>query len=559
MTNLEDYENFKKNHQSRKVYDVQSLLSVGETMRFYEEQGIADRAVNVAKSVYNGAVSQTAGGVLRGLQWLRDWNEAQLNADHPERMQMDEGARALLDNAANADFLKPYEVRADSGAERFVYDLAQGAGQLAGQVAISALPGGRFLTMPAMALQIGGEEYKELREKGVDVETAGQAAAFNAAVQTPLEYIGFSKLTKAIPANTMLRQRLRKVGEDVFTEGVTEFLQEYPEQASKLWAENADGSQRDAAQVAKEIFQTMREHKGDITPDAIYSGVIGGTLGWFASGAHLALDRNIERAMQREVHKTMTEHIEGTVNRIKESGINPQYAVLVENDNTDGMTVYVDGEALQAYAQEAGEEKLAESLGVTVEEIKNAAENGDTVDIKLGNFEATGAAFDGFLQAVGDDTAFEDGGYTVNKDKQEQEQIKQYREEENAIRAEKDRIKKEWKEAGVDSQTATLQLALLESWARKMPDPVAAMKKLGVRYGGDGSAATGNLAQSMFDVRKAGAKSVLDLKNRIDQRRSEGQEVNKLQFSSDNGIRYAESEVYHATKDHGITDEEWAD
>ena len=477
MLSLDDYEKFKAERSNSAEYDVQSLLSVGKTMQFQQEQSTSDMALNIGKSLYNGAVSQTVGGVLRGFQWLRDVNEAQLNAEHPERQQMDEGMRQLLDDAANAEFLQPYEVRADSGIERFAYDLAQGAGQLAGQVAIGAATGG-YGNLPAMALQIGGEEYKELREQGVDVETAGTAAAINAAVQTPLEYLGFSKITKAFPANTMMKQRVRLLLEDAITEGVTEFAQEYPEQISKLWALNADKS-------PEEIMQIVKDNINNMSADALYSGTIGAILGSGAGGLHMALDRDIQRAMAREAHSVRMDEEMQRIEKIKQDNVNPAYAAVVINDNLRNETVYVDGETLQGYAQEKGIEKVAESLGVTVEDIEKAAAEGDTVDVKIGNFEATGAAFDGFMDAVKDDTAFEDGGYTPNQDKLEQEWAKKYQAQEQAINTEEDRLSNEMREAGVNKETATEGLALLRARAVMMDDPAEFLKQLSFQAGGD--------------------------------------------------------------------------
>lgn len=482
----EDYAKFKEEHQQGRVYDVKSVLSIGDAMLFQEEQTASDKALNVGKAFYNGAVAQTAGGVLHGLQWLRDVNEAQLNADHPERQQMDEGMRQLLDDAANAEALKPYEVQANSAAERFAYDLIQGGGQLVGQVAIGALTGG-YGNLPAMALQIGGEEYKELREHGVDVETAGKAAAWNAAIQTPLEYIGFSKLTKSIPANTLLKQRLRKVAEDAFTEGITEYLQEYPEQISKLWAQNADKS-------PEEIKQIVLNELSNINASALYSGTIGALLGTSAGSLHLALDRDVKNAMIREAHTIRMEEEEKRIANIKESGENPARAAVIINDNMQNETVHIDGEALQGYAQSHDIKQIADSLGVTVEEIETAAAEGDTVDVKLGNFEATSAAFDGFFQTVKDDTAFEDGGYTPNKEKQEAEEAKAAREMQNALRTEQERLVDQITTAGRTKAEAAGIVDLLTMRALVAnPDNPAEFLKNAPKYifGGEGVAAEG--------------------------------------------------------------------
>ncbi len=494
MLTIEDYEKFKEARSQSKVYDVKSLLSVGETMQFYEKQAVSDRAANLAKSFFNGVFSQGVGGVLHGLQWQREVNQHQAG-EIPDVITDDDdmdvviakqqgGPSALLDAAANAQFLKPYEVRADSGAERLAYDITQGAGQLAFQAAVSLLPGGQVLSPGAMALQIGGEEYKELRSQGVDIDTADAAATINAAVQTPLESLGLSRLMRKIPANSLLRQRVRHSVENILTEGLTEALQEYPEQASAIWARaHAGEPPKDFGTIAKEVAQTAIEHFDEITPDALYSGFIGGVLGGGATGLHLALDNNLKRAMQREAHNTMMEHAEASVERIKESRINPPYAAAVINENMQGQSVYVDGEALLGYAQEAGVEKVAESLGVTVEDIEKAALESDTVDVKLGNFEATGAAFDGFIEAVKNDTAFEDGGYTVNQEKREQEMARKYQEQEHEIRVEKDRIAGEMKAAGVSNETIVNTLALATARAMNTNDPIGLLRKMQFRVG----------------------------------------------------------------------------
>jgi len=493
MLSVEEYE---KRLESGTQYapvtsNVASLLSVYDTMDFQEQQTASDKALNLGKSFYNGVVSVPR-GVLRGLQAVRDYNIETLNEMNPDRMQADEDFIKALDSAADAEIFQPYKVRADSSAERLAYDFAQGAGQLGGQMAVGLATGG-YGTLPAMALQIGGEEYKELRDQGVDVKTAGQAALFNAAVQTPLEYIGFSKLMKRFPGNTMFRQRVRKVAEDIFTEGFTEFLQEYPEQASMIWAKETNAEGKEASQVAREIFQTMWDHKGEILPDALYSGLIGAGLGGGAGALHLAIDNRLEgsvkRAMQREMYNEGMEHVESTVKRIKEAGgkgINPPFAAAVINDNLQNQNVHVDGEALYGYAQEKGIEKVAESLGVSVDTIEKAAADGDTVDIKLGNYEATSAAFDGFLDAVKDDTAFEDGGYTVNKDRQEQAWAAAKKKQEDEVRTELDRIEGEMREAakaaGIKADVTKEMINLL-SRARMWNNPAEMLKKLSFRYG----------------------------------------------------------------------------
>jgi len=543
----EDFEKFvqEKDRTTGDIYTVGSMLDLAGTVQYQERQSTADRMLTAFSNGIKGVIRDG----LHGLRGLRDLNELQLNRDHPERRPGEQWARDMLDEAANAEILQAHGVQADSTLGQLGYDLLQGSGQLAVQAGLYMLPGGQVLSPAAMALQISGAEYEELRQQGVDVETAEKAGLINAAVQTPLEYIGLSRLMRAVPAGSMIMQRIRHAAENALTEGVTEFAQEYPEQISKIWALNTD-------KTPEEIVQIVGENIGDITRQAGYSGTIGALLGLGASAPRLALDRNLSHAMQKEVHTIRMETEEQRINDMKKVGVNPDYAAAVINDNTQGELVYVDGAALSGYAQEQGAAKVAESLGVSVEAIEEAAANGDTVDVQLGNFEATAAKYDGFFQAVKNDTAFEEGGYTVNREQQERELARQAAETDSALRAQQDRIVSELKAAGMNNDVSLQTAALVAAQAMNRNNPIEAMRQYRIQLG---KQAATTYTQSMYDVRKAGAKNVLDLKERIEQRRSDGEEVNKLQFSSDNGIRYAEPEIVHATKEHGITDEEWLD
>jgi len=388
----------------------QSNLDPLQTMGYLHAQQAIDSnweyARNMSKSVYNGFAGVFR-DTLNGIRAARDYNIALLNeqaAAQGFERNPDQDFINALDNAAKADVLQPFEVkRSASKIGQFGLDVAQGAGQLAGQmvgsVAMNAvLP---FVGGPALMMgQIAGGQYEDLKAKGVDTKRAATAAFWNAAFQTPFEYLALTKLMKRIPAGSVFKRKLRMVLEDAATEGLTETIQQFPEEWAELWALNPDKSWKELRELAAKKFP-------DTLQNALYAGMIGAVLGAGSRGIHLAIDRNVDLVLSKEIHDEAMTTIEGRINNIKQSGISPDYAAETINANLNNATVMIDGEALQAYAQMAGEEKTAEKLGVTKEEIAKASSEGGTVEVKQGNFEALAASDPKFMETVRDDVSFD--------------------------------------------------------------------------------------------------------------------------------------------------------
>jgi len=380
---------------------------------------------NMAKSVYNGAMGVFR-DTLNGIRAARDYNIALLNeqaaAQGIER-NPDQGFIDALDNASKAEVLQPYDIkRSASRLGQFGLDVAQGAGQLAGQmvgsVALNAvLPvvGGPALMMA----QITGGQYEDLKAKGVDTKRAATAAFYNAAFQTPFEYLALTKLMKRIPAGSVFKRKLRMVLEDAATEGLTEMIQQFPEEWAELWALNPDKSWKELKELAAKKFP-------DTMQNALYAGMIGAVLGAGSRGIHLAIDRNVDLVLRKEIHDEAMKTVEGRIDNIKQSGISPDYAAETINANLNNATVLIDGRVLQAYAQKAGEEKAAEKLGVSKEDIAEASSHGDTVEVKQGNFEALAASDPSFLEMVRDDVSFDPRDMSNNAYKQIQVNMETY-------------------------------------------------------------------------------------------------------------------------------------
>ncbi|WP_418925427.1 transglycosylase family protein [Dialister succinatiphilus] len=105
-----------------------------------------------------------------------------------------------------------------------------------------ALQAGLAMVNPALSAAVlagstGGGEYLDLRDKGVDPGTAGQASLLNAAAQTPLEYI---PMEKWINARRILGKHglLKTIGVPMASEGVTEAIQEIPDEMTSYYAEH---------------------------------------------------------------------------------------------------------------------------------------------------------------------------------------------------------------------------------------------------------------------------------------------------------------------------------
>lgn len=434
-----------------------SNLDPLQTMGYLHSQQAIDSnweyAQNLGKSLYNGGIGVVR-DTLNGIRAARDYNIALLNeqakAQGFERNPDPDFINAL-DNAAKADALQPYEVKQSaSRLGQFGLDLAEGAGQLVGQMAGSAALNAVLPGVGGMALMVGqitGGQYEQLKEKGVDTKRAATAAFYNAIAQAPFEYMSLTRLMRKVPAGSVLKKKLKMVLEDMFTEGITEAIQQFPEEWAELWALNPDKSWKELQTMAAKKFP-------DTLQNALYAGLIGGVLGAGSRGIHIALDRNIDLALRKELHDERQATVESRINHIKQSGISPDYAGETVNANLNNATVLIDGDTLNTYAQRVGEEKAAEKLGVTVDTIREAAKKGDTVEVKQGNFEALSASDPSFYQEVRDALSFDVNDISNQKYNQIQVNIENYsklnEQKRTELKTEVDKIAATLEEAGAN-------------------------------------------------------------------------------------------------------------
>lgn len=410
-----------------------------------------------AKAFYNGSINLLERSVLGTLAMARDYNIATRREREPNYQPMAEGV-AIIDEVLNSEHLKPFNVKGDTVAEQFRLDLVQGAGQLATQAAATILTGGAAGTA-LMGAQIAGNQYLDLKEAGVDTKRAAQASIANAIIQTPLERLSLGKLLKRVPAGSTLGKKLKQIGESALTEAFTEGIQQYPEEITNMIAKNE-------GKTIRELAVEFDKNVGTYTKNALYAGLIGGILGGGASSIRVALERN--------VHKEQLNTLEERIDNVKKSGADPTYAASVINANLQGETIQIDGEILYGYAQTQNIEELANSLGITQEEIVSAVDSGSTIDILRGNFEATAAQKPDFYSAVKDSVTFEDGGYSINNEHLQKEIAKEYQKVKyNLDEFENWKTEKinELRQSGATKQETLQTIVLMESAARtQYPD-----------------------------------------------------------------------------------------
>lgn len=386
--------------------DIQSNLTPPEVFGFIEEQKTAQQEAAESRGFGTAALNGLKGGV-RGLlgaaKALVDNNIAEHEKNDPNYRPYGDFSGTLQ---SGIDYLQREEIKADSAAGQLVYDLTEGAVQLAMQAAVTAATGGTAGAV-YMGATIAGDQYLELRKEGVDAERAMQASLMNAPFQAALEKIGMGKIMAKLPAGSGLRKKLGEVLKAGFEEGITEGLQELPEQFTNIWA-------KDKNATAESMAQKWGENWEQNVKEAGYSALLGSILGGSAKGLHI-ITNSVGRKVSEKITEVKKEQLVADAERVANSGINPEYAAALIDANSQGETVTVQAADLNAFKQQTNGTKLMETLGVTEGQIEQAAENGQDIDISKGRFVSAMVENKGLYEATKDGMLFDiDGDLSVN-------------------------------------------------------------------------------------------------------------------------------------------------
>lgn len=406
-------------------YGTDSGVDPLSTLGFIDKQTGYDVESKITTALLNGAKSGIK-GLLANAGAMVEENIAIHKRQDPNYIPYGGYAPKIAEqfnSLANSEILQRTDVRSSSKLGQFGLDFLEGAGQFVPQIAVTGLTGGIGGGI-FMGMSIAGNQYSDLRAQGVDVETAAKASRYNAIIQAPLEQLALGKVLASLPAGSPLKKRLVRLLESAITEGGTEFIQEFPEQLTNIYAQNPNA---DAKQIATEWGKNWQEN----IKNAGYSGLIGALLGVGASGAKIAID-SIGENVDAEIHKEKLTQLENNIENVKKSGVNPEYAAGVINTNRPSDFISIDGQKLQQYMQEQGAEKITQALNITEDEVNAAATDGLDVEVPIGDFTAAACKYGDFYKTMQEHISFGDGDYSVNDRKLKKDLRKAYQISENA-------------------------------------------------------------------------------------------------------------------------------
>lgn len=158
----------------------------------------------------------------------------------------------------------------------FLGDVIRMGPQVAGQIALTIATGG-LGGVVGMGTQIYGDTFANQIAQGVDPDRAHAAAVANALLQAPLEQIGIGNLAKFGKGKAV------KVLKGMTQEGLTEFLQTYPEAATEIWGK---GEGKGLKKMVDEFVAKF--------PETTMSGLRQGAVGAVAGGGTAAMLRSTQ-------------------------------------------------------------------------------------------------------------------------------------------------------------------------------------------------------------------------------------------------------------------------
>lgn len=354
-----------------------------------------------------------------------------------------------------SEIFQPEEVKAETAAGQFYYDLLQNAPQLAAQVGVAISTGG-WSAAAFMGSQIAGGQYLDLTEAGVSNDRARAAASLNAVAQSALEKVGLGKVMGAGARAAKIANmggKAKEVFKTALTEGITEWIQEYPDAAAEIWAKNENLS------TQEQILKFYHEF-GEITKRGAYSGAIGAVFGGLGGSVSVAVDRNANRAIQEQAVRTAE-----AMKNSKDVDITASKLVL---NQTTEEKAYIDAETLFTYVQENPNLDVKDTFGIEASELQAAAVRGEDIEMPMGTYCAAEAQNPGFFQAVSNSVAFEQGGYTEERARNKkalQSAYKKALENDEEFRTTVDTFRNELTEAGLNQKETGDVLAILTSRA----------------------------------------------------------------------------------------------
>lgn len=447
----------------------------------------SDNEWKAAKAFYNGFVVEGGRGLLNATLMLRETGLKQLKEENPEYEET-KATGEFLNTALNSSAMQRYNVKADSQLGQLALDLTSGAGQLAAQMGVTYATGG-WGGAAFMGAQISGNQYEVLRKSGVSVERASQAAITNGIVQGIMEKAGLEKVMKALPANSPLKKKILGYVESFLSEGMTEGMQGLPEQLTEIWAKN-EGI------TAQEIAKKWDENSSENLKSMGYDALIGGLLGVGGRAVNNTVNTAVEQ-IGKKVHEHRVNQLEQRIETAKKEGVPPEEIAFKTNESLPDDYVFVDADMLQTFMQTKNSQEVAETLGITEQEVNDAVELGNDVTVHQGNYEAAAVKYSDMHNSLKEGISFGGADESVNNTKLKEELRKEYQdldaENKNQLNAEIDKIMKSAEVAGVNESAREGLRSLLLSRAMiwDADHPVNFFKEHPLTFSNQGAANNG--------------------------------------------------------------------
>jgi hypothetical protein len=227
----------------------------------------------------------------------------------------------------------------------FLDKLVRTTPQIIGQVGVGVATGG-LGSGAFMFTQIAGGEYENLRKEGVKHDRAVSASFVSALIQTPLEMIGgVGKAHKAFKSKSVVVNKLKRLVANGFSEGVTEFIQEYPSAAAEIWSKDPDIGKLEALGEALTDGETFMQ--------GLESGAIGAIMG---GGTHFA---SFATSQSKDHKESVEEAAYAKLSKDKQKQVDDSGGTIRATDLVDRKST-----EQQVFEQEEAERRASEGLPV---------------------------------------------------------------------------------------------------------------------------------------------------------------------------------------------------
>ena len=279
---------------------------------------------------------------------------------------------------------RPDEVKGDTFLGQLGYGFVRSAPQQLGNIMAAAANPAVALSL--MGVQLGGGSYAELREQGVTPQRALVSGLANAVMQAPLEKLSLDRFMGIFRSSSFRDTLVRALGASA-TEGLTEYVQTYPELAARLWG-LAEKTSSDAVEQMRWFGKTITDAEvlRQAHNEGMYAMAIGSMWGGLGGGVRVLASRQARQQAQAFAEQNAALHDAVEASQTKQ--IAPEYMEDALDNASDvlAQSVYIPAQAALDLAGQ-GRDVLT-PLGITLEEAQKAAASGVDLEVKLSRVHA---------------------------------------------------------------------------------------------------------------------------------------------------------------------------